>query len=148
MDRGDRRKSIFSLLTFFSSPQASSVLCKYTTSSLRDKISSTIFPAPRLRERSRDALSRHSVSCLVPISCFATRISPSDFCRNISYREVTIYKVSSSTTDFFPKYLLFSQKYRTFALSLPSVGNLQRSRALNQLISVLYFSMMSTWGSA
>ena len=70
---------------------------------------------------------------------FATRISPSDFCRNISYREVTIYKVSSSTTDFPPKYLLFSQKYRTFALSLPSVGNLQRSRALNQLISVLYF---------
>ena len=56
MDRGNRRKSIFSLLTFFSSPQASSVICKYTTSSPRDKISSTIFPALPLRGSSRDVL--------------------------------------------------------------------------------------------
>lgn len=40
---------------------------------------------------------------------------------------------------FFAIFLRVSKKKCNFAPSLPMVGNLQRSRTLNQLISVLFF---------
>ena len=91
MDRGDRRKSIFSLLTFFSSPQASIVLCKYTTSPPRDKISSTIFPALPLRGSSRDVLHAFITNAhrLEVIQIFSIQLFYSD--TKIGEIEVIIY---------------------------------------------------------
>lgn len=45
------------------------------------------------------------------------------------------------------KYLLLADMQTIFALSLPMVGNQQRFRTLNQLISVffLFYPLLPTW---